>query len=498
MRPLEAFRHKMTRLNFHLTSKAPRNEATILPSREQRRGRDAFAGFKRRRPSTVEAHTVSVQQVSPAAMNEDHDKGPVLLPKDLKMSPPITSGADELQMSPVVASGKNNFSIDAAEVATSDGESSSAKRPRSLRVSLTLPPSVEASPKPSSNSSRSVSPKAVDLPSWTTFSSNALDVGYPIRTLASSASSLPFSSALTGNNVLVDATEEVVKDSSVVMDDSKSSLQDDVFEGEDPQRMEIENEQVLSVPAASPPPKLTESQCQPRHGAGPGVVPAQKTQDISSFAIRPLATDPPHRPLSESAAASEVKEVATVALPVKAKVIQTSAPVRISGVSASSHKKESNLPAKTSTTVPVWPSPAAQSSSIAVASKATVPACTVNSTSGHSHSGTTTHSSGANCGQQVEKQGSKVQSPDLHTQLPAPAEQFQELTSHPQSGTRPVRIASGPVYQPQVHVGEQPSNPPPLGSQDTLPFSKDIIMATRPKRILHAKTVVSCSMFKRF
>ena len=497
LKPLEAFRHKVTKMNLHLTNRAHRSEV-ISPGRERRRGRGAFAGFKRRRPSTVESHTVCVQQVPSTSMNEDQDKRPSLSPKDFQLSPDVTSGASESVILPTVASDKINVHTDPAENVAPVDELPSAKRPRCLRVSLTLPPSVETSPKPSSNSSRSASPKSVELPSWSAFSNNTLDVGYPVRAPSSSRPSPP--SAHTGNIVVEDpAAEATTTSSALAINDSKGSLQDDVFEGDDLQGVETENNPLPAVPSPTALPKFAGNWSQPSHGAGPDTTLKPDTHPVPSFVKGSFCIGPTQKPPTEPVAASEVKEVALTPTSVKAQVIQASSPVRNSEELGASYRvgvlqtpiagrREVFLPAKANIAavpLPVKPTPTIPSSSSAVAVKTAVRACVTSpSESAASHL-----PMGANCAQQIQKQGSNMVG--LEARNHPINEAARELRSRPLSGTRAVRTASAPVYQPPVHLGEPPSNPPPLGSQHAVPFRKEIIMATRPKRIQHTKTMVS-------
>ena len=436
-----------------------------------------------------------MQQVPSNSMNEDQGKGPSLSPKDLQLSPAVASGTSEL--SSTIASDKDT---DAVDNATLTDELPLAKRPRSLRVSLTLPPSVETSPKPSS---RSTSPKSTELPSWSLFSNNTLDVGYPVRTSTSLTASPPLPQSYAGNAVENAAAEATAKGSAVAMNDSKGSLQDDVFEVEHPLGVETGNQPVPLVPLASPPPKYAGSWSQPCHGAGPVVTLQPDTHPISSISKTSFDAGPPQKPPTEPAAASEVKELASTPTSVKAQVIQASSPVRSAVQPGTSHKvgvlqapaagrREVFLPSKANVAaVPlsVKPTPTIPSSSSAVAAKTALHAYSTSP----SNSATSHLPSGADRAQQMQKQGSSVQV--LGSQTHPITKPGQEHASHPPSGTRSVRTASAPVYQPPVHSGEQPSNPPPLGSQLTGPFRKDIIMATRPKRILHSKTVVSVSWY---
>ena len=163
-----------------IKSPNPHHRVKAGRGRKRKRIGDGIGLMKKLRTSTVQTHTLSVKQV-PLSMPTR--KMPQVIHG---LSSDDESEEDHPQGSPEI------------EPISSD------RRPRSLRVSLTIPPSLESSPAPPSNSSHPISP-IIPSPSG-----------------AASSSSQPHSP-------ISDKTNMLMKQATSAHDRSGSHTSDDVF-----------------------------------------------------------------------------------------------------------------------------------------------------------------------------------------------------------------------------------------------------------------------------
>ena len=175
-----------------LKSPDPHHRAKAGRGRKRKRIGDGIGLMKKRRTSTVLTHTLSVKQVP---MSMPTRKMPQVI---YGLSSDDDSEEDNPQGSPEI------------EPISSD------RRPRSLRVSLTIPPSLESSPAPPSNSSHPISPV---IPS---------PVGAALSPQPSSEHSFVTSSSQP-HSPISDKTNMLMKQATSAHDRSGSHMSDDVF-----------------------------------------------------------------------------------------------------------------------------------------------------------------------------------------------------------------------------------------------------------------------------